>query len=394
MNKHYLFFTRNALPQPRADLVQVANCANAAANLGYSTVLTYLEPQAVCPLRWLKPFQPRDPEPSFKQFYHLQDRLKVAGLPMPAFLNRFSGKWAHPSTVVSKYFFPLHMRATTQIVHTRDWNFVKAAVRSGVPAIYEHHHHEDKRFEPEIVHHPLFQIAVTVADSVRDSMIQHGMPPDRVIKLHNGFNQSFLARHPEAAAIWRQKLLPQHRALVVYSGGLNAFKGVNLLIEAARSLPDALFVFAGGNADQVAAYRQFAEQRQVKNVEFLGYLLHAQLASLLQAADVLVHPHRSGAEASFTSPLKFFDYMASGTPIVATEIPVLQEFQTAGVVAGWCEPDAAEPLANCIRRVLQTHPRRPDGYHNAMQFVQQFSWENRINTILSHVEDSLRPAVM
>lgn len=392
MNKHYLFFTRNTLPQPRADLVQVANCANAAANLGYSTVLTYLDQQA-CPLRWLKPFDPHAPEPSFKQFYHLQDRLKVAGLPMPEFLNRVSSKWAHPSTVVSKYYFPMHMRATTQIVHTRDWNFVKAAVRSGVPAIYEHHHHENKRFEPEIVHHPLFQIAVTVADSVRESMIQYGMPSDRVIKLHNGFNQSFLARHPEAAAVWRHKLLQQHRALAVYSGGLNAFKGVNLLIEAARSIPDVLVVFAGGSAEQVTAYRQFAAQHQVKNVKFLGYLLHDQLASLLQAADVLVHPHRSGAEASFTSPLKFFDYMASGTPIVATEIPVLVEFRSSGVVAGWCEPDAATPLAACIRQVLQTHPRQPDGYHNAMQFVQQFSWENRIATVLSRVKDSLRPAL-
>jgi hypothetical protein len=41
--RYYLFFTSNELPQSRADLVQVTNCANAAGNLGYPTVLTYLK---------------------------------------------------------------------------------------------------------------------------------------------------------------------------------------------------------------------------------------------------------------------------------------------------------------------------------------------------------------
>lgn len=394
MIKHYIFFTRNTLPQPRADLVQVANCANAAANLGYSTVLTYLGQDArLRPIDWLQPFSPQLPDPALKQFYNLHDQLKVAALPIPKLCSHLRTKLTHPSTIVSKYYVPLHLRPVTQIVHTRDWNFVKAAISCRIPAIYEHHHHEDKQFEPEIVHHPLFQIAVTVADPVRESMIQHGMPPEKIIKLHNGFNRSFLVRHSAAAEQWRQQLLINNYSyMAVYSGGLNPFKGVNLLIEVAKSLPHVLFVFAGGNQTQVAAYRQLATEHQASNVKFLGYLLHDQLASLLQAADLLVHPHLSGEEATFTSPLKFFDYMASGTPIVATEIPPLMEFKNAGVVAGWCEPDQPLQLADCIRRVLQTHPRKSEGYANSIQFVQRFSWENRIATVLSYVEDSLKPA--
>lgn len=396
MIKHYIFFTRNPLPQPRADLVQVANCANAAANLGYSTVLTYLgQNRCLRPIEWLKPFRPQAPDHSLKQFYNLQEQLKVSALPIPKSFSSLKSKWTHPSTIVSKYYFPVHLRPRTQIVHTRDWNFVKAAIRCGIPAIYEHHHHEYKQFEPEIVNHPLFQLAVTVADPVRESMIQHGMPSDKIIKLHNGFNQSFLVRHSQAAEQWRQKLLiNDYSYMAVYSGGLNPFKGVNLLIEAAKTLPQVLFVFAGGNESQVAAYRQLAANHQVSNVQFLGYLLHDQLASLLQAADLLVHPHLSGEEATFTSPLKFFDYMASGTPIVATEIPPLMEFKPSGVVAGWCEPDHPHQLADCIGRVLQTHPRKTEGYANSMKFVQQFSWENRIATVLSYIEDSLKPALV
>jgi glycosyltransferase involved in cell wall biosynthesis len=394
MTKHYVFFTRNVLPQPRADLVQVANCANAAANLGYSTVLTSLQQgqSAYNLANWVFPFRPHAPSPELAQFYSLQEKLKVVTLAIPELFDRFKTRWTAPSTIICKYYLPLYIRPVAQLVHSRDWNFVKAAIQNGIPAIYEHHHHEQKQFEPEVVHHPLFQIAVTVAEPVRDSMIASGMPPDKVIKLHNGFNQLFLTRHQQQAAAWRQKLITsQYQHLVVYSGALHPFKGVDLLLEVAKKLPQVRFVFAGGSKEQVTAYQDLASEKQVENALFLGYLLHEQLVSLLQAADILAHPHGSGKAATFTSPLKFFEYMAAGTPIAATEIPPLLEFKPSGAVAGWCEPDNPIKFTECIERILETHPRKLEGYANSINFVHQFSWENRIRQIMDYVKPDLRP---
>jgi glycosyltransferase involved in cell wall biosynthesis len=394
MTKHYIFFTRNVLPQSHAHLVQVAHCANAAANLGYSTVLLYLSQGGGFPnpLQLLNPFHPQQPAEDLANFYNLQHNLQVAALPMPWPIDRVGGKWTHSSSVVSKYYFPVHIRPHTQIVHTRDWNFVKAAVQRGVPAIYEHHHHEHKQFEPDIVHNPLFQLAVTVADPVRDSMIQNGMPPEKVIKLHNGFNHLFLVRQPEAAEAWRKKLLVDDRQhLVVYSGALQPFKGIDLLIDVAKDMEKIQFVLAGGSASQVESYQQQVKDKHLTNVTFLGYLPQNQLGSLLQAADILAHPHCAGLAATFTSPLKLFDYMASETPIVATEIPPLIEFKQTEAIAGWCEPDNPTAFGQCLQHVLKTHPRKAEGYSDSRDWVSQFSWENRIAKILSHVEESVRP---
>jgi glycosyltransferase involved in cell wall biosynthesis len=396
MSKHYIFFTKRVLPKPNvASLVQVVHSANAAANLGYSTVLVYRRKKtgSFNPIEFLSPFKLQKPEPQLIKYYNIQEKLKVSPLPASWPIDaKWGGKLTNFTTIALKYYFPIHILPQTKIVHTIDWGFAQVAIKSGVPVIYEQHHYADHNFPPEVVRSPLFQIAVTVADNVRESMIKKGMPPEKLIKLHNGFNQLFLNRHELAAAEWRQKLLKdQGQNLVVYSGGLYSFKGVDMLIDVAKELPKIQFVFAGGVESQVKEYQQQAREKQVNNVNFLGYLPQNQVASLLQAADVLAHPHCLTEAATFTSPLKFFDYMASGTPIAATEIPPLMEFKPSNIAVGWCEPDNPILFARCIERVLSTHPRKPEGYSETIKFVSQFSCENRINKIMSYVDESMIP---
>ena len=397
LKKHYIFFIAEELPQPEAHLVQSTNAANAAANLGYSTVLVYPQKglKAINSVNLARPFQPKKMPIELIKYYNLQDKLKVAPLPMPWPIDHFRSKFTDSNTIASKYYLPFHILTTTKLVHSRNWNFIKAAIKNGVPAIYEHHHHEDKQFEPEIVNSPLLQIAVTVVETIRETMIQNGMPPEKVITLHNGFNRLFMQRQPDKAAQWREKLLKDGRSqLVVYGGAIQQFKGIDVLIDVASQMPNVQFACAGGKPTEVEYYQRVAKEKQVDNMTFLGYVLHNELASLLQAADILAHPHCSGKAATFTSPLKLFDYLASGTPIVATEIPSLIEFKTTQTIAAWCEPDNPKKFAESLKRVLETHPRKIEGYSDSVEFVKQFSWENRAAKILSYVDESLRPLLI
>jgi glycosyltransferase involved in cell wall biosynthesis len=394
--KHYVFFIGEGLPQPEAHLVQSTNAANAAANLGYSTVLVYPDKKAgaINLANLVCPFKPKTTPTDLVKYYNLHDKLKVAPLPMPWPIDQLRSKFANSNTIACKYYLPFHILPSTKLVHSRNWNFVKAAIKNGIPAIYEHHHHEDKLFEPEIVNNPLFQIAVTVVDPIRESMIKHGMPAEKVIKLHNGFNRLFMQRQPEKAAEWRNKLLQQHSHLVVYAGALQKFKGIDVLIDVASYMPNVQFVCAGGKANEVEHYEKIAREKQVHNIKFLGYILHHELASLLQAADILAHPHCLGEAATFTSPLKLFDYFASGTPIIATEIPSLIEFKNTQAIAAWCQPDNPQKFAECLQKVLENHPRKVDGYSNSIDFVKQFSWENRAAKIMSYVDQSFIPPIV
>lgn len=399
MVKHYIFFARELSLQPNtAHEIHDVTCANAAANLGYPAVLVYPDHKQAAhnPLNWIYPFRPRQPEEKFIEFYDAQEKLKVVPLPMPWPIDRIITKLTNSSTVVSRYYFPIHILPHTKIVHTRDWNFVKVAIKHGIPIIYERHYYQEKQFEPEIVNNPLFQIAITQSEIIRESLIKYGMPPEKVVWLHNGFEQSFLVRQPQASEAWRRELLAdKYKHLVVYSGALYPFKGVDLLVDVAKELPHIKFALTGGTESQVQHYQQLAREKQVDNVEFLGWILPRQrLASLLQAADILAHPHSAGEAANFTNPGKFFQYIASGNPIVVTEIPPLMEFKSSSIVSCWCEPNNPIAFAQSIQQALNTYPRRIEGYQDSIDFAQQFSYENRINRIISYVEESLRPQLI
>lgn len=396
VKKYYVFFVRDVLPKPAAYVVQIVNLANAAANLGYSTVLVSLKKglKAINPIDWFSPFHPQSPSDRLSQFYNLQSHLKVVELPMPFPIDAVQSKWTSSSSIACKYYFPWHILPQTQLVHSRDWNFVQTAIQHGIPAIYERDHCETKQYDSKIVSSPLFLAAVTVANPVKENLIQNGIPPEKVIQLHNGFNQLFRKRHSEAAEAWRKQLITSDfKYLAIYAGALYDFKGIDLTIDIAKDFPTVRFVMAGGPDDRVEEYRKMTRDSNLKNVTFLGYLPQDKLANLLQAADVLLYPHLSGEAANFTSPMKLFDYIASGVPIVATAIPPLKEFQDLDVVAAWCEPDDPQDLARGIRQVLEQSPRPINGYSCNDDRVCQFSWENRIIKTLDFIDPAFRSQI-
>ena len=386
MTQRYVVYSAKiSLAADSAHEIHDVMCANAVANLGEPTVLVYPH-QSPGMFACLRPLQIQEPENNFIQFYNVQEYLKTGVVPLPNKLKYWDQKLKIFSRLIYQYFLPVHVFPVTKLLHTRDWNCVKAAVRHQTPVVYERHYFQKQAYEPAIVNSPFLKVAITQSEPIRQSLVEAGMPSEKVNWLHNGFSPAFLNRQPEEAQQWRKQLLKENqRYLAIYSGALYRFKGVDLLIDVAKQLPDCQFAITGGTAEQVESYRQIAQEKGVKNIQFLGWILpRSRLVSLLQAADILLHPHRSGEAANFTNPVKFFQYMASGTPIVATKIPPLIPFQSAPLAAGWCQPDNEQELAQCIEAVLMQYPKKAAGYRSNIDYARQFTWEERAVKIMNH----------
>jgi glycosyltransferase involved in cell wall biosynthesis len=91
-------------------------------------------------------------------------------------------------------------------------------------------------------------------------------------------------------------------------------------------------------------------------VVFSGHMPHVQVMQQLAGACIAVLPNRDDADSAFTSPIKLFEYMATGCAIVACDLPSLREI-LAEDEAAWVKPGDAVSLAEGIR-ALAENPER------------------------------------
>jgi glycosyltransferase involved in cell wall biosynthesis len=109
------------------------------------------------------------------------------------------------------------------------------------------------------------------------------------------------------------------KAAIVYTGTLEGYQGLDLLLDSARLVKAAwrqvVFVLVGGKPEQIARWQQIAREKGVDDcTTFVGAVSLAEAYDYLSIADVLVSP-RIGHPSV---PLKIYSYLHSGKPIVAT----------------------------------------------------------------------------
>jgi glycosyltransferase involved in cell wall biosynthesis len=125
----------------------------------------------------------------------------------------------------------------------------------------------------------------------------------------------------QAAAVRSRFGFADSTPVVVYTGTFEAYQGLDLLFDAMAivrsSRPDVRLLLAGGKGDQIARARERVRAAGIDDVVvFAGERPSAEVPAYLRAADVLVSPRSRGTN----TPLKIYQYLRSGTPIVATRL--------------------------------------------------------------------------
>jgi glycosyltransferase involved in cell wall biosynthesis len=141
---------------------------------------------------------------------------------------------------------------------------------------------------------------------------------DKCRVIHFGVDPARFALTPalaEQAAVWRSRYPGQ--ALILFVGRLRHYKGVNVLIEAMRSVSGAQALIVGIGPLEAAWRQQAADAGVADRVTFLGELSNAEVLAVLHAADVFVLPSTNRAE---TFGIVQIEAMACGLPVICTEL--------------------------------------------------------------------------
>jgi len=177
---------------------------------------------------------------------------------------------------------------------------------------------------------------------------------------------------------------------IIYVGQLYPWKGTGTLVEAMQYLPDGELHLVGGSEERVQNLREKAEQMGVgRRVRFHGQVSPQEVKVHLADAAVAVLPlPKDLISASFTSPLKLFEYMAARLPIVASDLPSTREVLCPGVNAILVPPNDPRALGEGIRRLLGDRSMAEGLAQKAYEDVKEFTWDKRAQRI-SHFIQSL-----
>jgi glycosyltransferase involved in cell wall biosynthesis len=168
------------------------------------------------------------------------------------------------------------------------------------------------------------EAVITICPDLAEYALGEGVDPERHFLIENSiFEDVRLASHvgsgvePATGGV----ALPDSDELVVYAGTLEHYQGIDILLRAfplvREARPDARLLVVGGTPDQVESMRALADELGLGDAcVFTGRVPKSVAREYLDKASVLVSPRRSGTN----TPLKVYEQLASGKPIVATRI--------------------------------------------------------------------------
>lgn len=183
------------------------------------------------------------------------------------------------------------------------------------------------------------------------------------------------------------------RLRVGYLGHLYRGKGMEVIGQLAALAPEVDFTIVGGLPEDIAFWS--SRFGQLPNVTFHGAVQHADTPGVLRSVDIALLPNQdfvgsAGGGAmnisQWTSPLKLFEYMAAGLPIIASDQQNLREILEDGSNALLCAPDDVHSWLDAINRLAASSGLRAAlGQRAREQLEAHYTWQSRARMLATEL---------
>ncbi len=227
---------------------------------------------------------------------------------------------------------------------------------------------------------------IAISDHLRAWYHDRGFDPARLLLARDGVNLATFAALPDRDAARSRLGIPSAARVAAYTGHFYRWKGADTLAAAAPLLPAFWEVhLVGGIGDDLHRLETLADGERL---HVRGHLPQRDAALYVAAADVVVLPNsgRSDISVAYTSPLKLFEYLASGRPLVASDLPSIREVIDPDEHALLVPADDPAALAAAIVRLGDD----PDLAHwlaaSARDHAAAFAWPVRARLIAQFLE--------
>jgi glycosyltransferase involved in cell wall biosynthesis len=222
---------------------------------------------------------------------------------------------------------------------------------------------------------------VTITEALCDELTSRYGPRTRVFVVPDGARLH--AGEPPASG----------GAVAGYAGHLYPWKGVDVLVRALALTPGVEGLIVGGHPGEADRARIEALARDLgvlDRIAFTGLVSPPDVRSRLASASMLILPNaRSTISERYTSPLKLFEYLSMGRPIIASNLAAIREVLTDGETALLVPPGDPQALADAMRRVASDAALAASLGRAALALAPEYTWERRA----TRLEQALAAAV-
>jgi len=302
--------------------------------------------------------------------------------------------WGYYAALVAR-------RYRADLYYTRDSIVAYWLVRMGLPTVYEAHvvpKRGQRWLLRRITRHPSLRLVVALTSFILQefSDIALGFPSERTIVLPHGVDLDLFEELPNKVDCRQRLGLDLNRAIIGYIGRFRAVrieKGIPELLTAMGNLSpvdasEPLLLCVGGPMEDVPAYIDLARRIGIPGhrLKFVDRVPNTEVPLWIRSCDLVVLPLTETYMVHVGSmPLKLFEYMAAGVPILATDLPSIRDVLRHNENAWLVPPGDPKALAEGIRHLLKNPELAERLARQAREDVRQYTWKRRAATILQHV---------
>lgn len=222
---------------------------------------------------------------------------------------------------------------------------------------------------------------ICVSEPARDHMItKWDVPADKIVVIPNAVDVQRFKPDPDLRAETRTAFQLKKQPLLVFVGSFYQWHDVGTLLNAfalvLESDPDARLVLVGDGGERERMIRLALELSIEQSVQFTGFVAHEDIVRYVNAADIAVVPVPVMNQVMWLSPMKLFEYMASGKAVIASAmgqiVNIIQDGENGLLVPAG---DVNALASAIIKLIADPDLRMRLGRQARKDTIENHSWE-------------------
>ena len=262
------------------------------------------------------------------------------------------------------------------------------------PLAYEQQHYRAGVTCPPLAHwveHRIWRKAhllIAVSESLRSQLQRAGVQPELIQVLPNAVNTGLFHKDLEGSMV-RERFDLVGRFVIGFVGTFKRWHGVDLLLAAFQDLhridPSTHLLLVGDGPLRPQFEEEVRNAGLTPAVTFAGGVAHEDVPQHLAAMDVAIAPYPA-LDNFYYSPLKLFEYMAAGRPVVASRVGQVAEVVVDGATGLLFEPGDRADLVDCILRLQRDRALCNELGRNASAACSARTWTHHAARVIERVE--------